>query len=98
MLLTFVVITLVLLHVSQLQSVQNVQGKFHLLLVNLCLFLKAIAQVYMEEGDAELMKEEPINAAMFYTRGIGVNCKDDQLNAILYFKRFFSYFALGEFT
>ena len=85
-LFTFIVITLVLLHVSQLQSVQNVQGKFNLLLVNLCLFLTTIAQVYLEDGDVEYKKNKFLNAERFYTKGIDVNYKD------------VSHAAQGEFT
>ena len=70
---------------------------FHLNL-NCALFLTAIAQVYKEEGNAEYRKKEFRNAASFYTEGIDVKCKDDQLNAILYTNRATSYFCLGELT
>ena len=58
----------------------------------------AKAQLYKEEGNAEYRKKEFRNAASFYTEGIDVKCKDDQLNAILYTNRATSYFYLGELT
>ena len=45
------------------------------------------AKVYKELGDAELAKEEFQNALSFYTQGIDVKCKDDQLNVELYLAR-----------
>ena len=45
------------------------------------------AQVYKELGDAELALKEFQNALSFYTQGIDVKCKDDQLNGKLYFAR-----------
>ena len=62
------------------------------------MFFTAIAQVYMQEGDAEYNKNEFRNATGFYTEGINVNCKDEQLNAILYTNRAISNFCLGKFT
>ncbi|KAL9962554.1 hypothetical protein ACROYT_G031662 [Oculina patagonica] len=59
--------------------------------------LKAIAQVYKEEGNAEYRKNEFKNALAFYTEGIDVNCKDDKLNAILYTNRATAHFSLGNF-
>ena len=62
------------------------------------LILTEIAQVYMREGDAEFNRKKTESAASLYTKGIDVNCKDDELNAILHFKRALSYGVLGEFT
>ena len=47
----------------------------------------AIAEVFLEEGDKEYEKKEVFNAIYFYTKGIQVNCKDDELNAKLYCNR-----------
>ncbi|XP_078382338.1 uncharacterized protein LOC144665030 [Oculina patagonica] len=59
--------------------------------------LKAIAQVYKEEGNVEYRKNEFRNALGFYTEGIDVNCKDDKLSAILYTNRATAHFSLGDF-
>jgi len=56
----------------------------------------AIAEVYKNEGNDEYWKKEYINAVHFYTEGIKVNCKDNELNAKLYNNRATSYFYLGE--
>jgi len=61
------------------------------------LFLIETAQENEEKGDAEYKKNEFSNAAVFYTKGIEVNCKDVALNAVLYKKRAASHFFLGEF-
>ena len=61
------------------------------------LFLIEIAQENEEKGDAEYKKNEFSNAAVFYTKGIEVSCKDVALNAVLYKKRAASHFFLGEF-
>ena len=52
----------------------------------------------MQEGDAEYNKNEFRNATGFYTEGVNVNCKDEQLSAILYTNRAISNFSLGKFT
>ena len=62
------------------------------------LILTEIAQVYMREGDAEFDRKKIKDAVSLYSKGIDVNCKDEELNAILYSKRWLSYVALGEFT
>ena len=54
--------------------------------------------MYKELGDVEFGKKEFKNALSFYTQGIGVKCKDDQLNAELYLCRWLSNYRLGEFT
>lgn len=59
-------------------------------------FLKSIAQDYEEKGDAEYKKTVFNNAVVYYTKGIDMNCKDDELNAVLYKKRAASHFFLGE--
>ena len=61
------------------------------------LFLTEKAKVYKELGDAELAKEEFQNAQSFYTQGINVKCKDDQLNVELYRCRWLSNCHLGKF-
>ena len=61
------------------------------------LFLTEKAKVYKKLGDAELAKEEFQNALSFYTQGINVKCKDDQLNVELYRCRWLSNCHLGKF-
>ena len=52
--------------------------------------------MYFLEGDKELEKNDLFNAIYFYTEGIEVNCKDDELNAKLYNNRATAYFHSGE--
>ena len=54
------------------------------------------AQVYNELGDDETDKGEFQNALSFYTQGIDVKCKDDQLNVELYLARAHSQRSLSE--
>ena len=60
------------------------------------LFCLAIAAVYKNEGNAEYQKREFTNAIQFYTEGINVNCRDDELNSKLHSNRATSYFYLGK--
>ena len=50
-------------------------------------FISAIAEVYFDEGYKEFKKGEFHNAVYFYTEGIKVKCKDDELNSKLYLNR-----------
>jgi len=59
--------------------------------------LKAIATVYLEEGNKEFRRKEAGNAVSFFTQGIQVNCKDDLLNAKLYSNRATAYFYLRNY-
>ena len=61
------------------------------------LFLIETAQKNEEKGDAKYKTNEFSNAAVFYTEGIKVSCKDVALNAVLYKKRAACHFFLGEF-
>ena len=61
------------------------------------LFLIEAAQKNEEKGDAKYKANEFSNAAVFYTEGIEVSCKDVALNAVLYKKRAACHFFLGEF-
>ena len=64
---------------------------------NVFLFL-AIAEVYKNEGNDEYRRKEYNNAVEFYTEGIEVNCKDDDLNAKLYSNRETAHFYQGKST
>ena len=63
----------------------------------LLLFLVEEAQKNEEKGDAKHKTNEFSYAAVFYTKGIEVRCKDVALNAVLYKKRAACHFFLGEF-
>ncbi|CAH3021887.1 unnamed protein product [Porites evermanni] len=57
--------------------------------------LKAIVEVYKNEGNEAYLKEDYVNAVYFYTEGIKVNCKDQDLKGKLYSKRAYAYLRLG---
>ncbi len=59
------------------------------------ILFSAIAEVYLQEGNKEYKKKEYLNAIYFYTEGLQVNCKDDELNAKLYSNRATAYFHSG---
>ncbi|XP_078380266.1 uncharacterized protein LOC144663227 [Oculina patagonica] len=59
--------------------------------------LRAIADVYLQEGNKEYKNKELFNAICFYTEGLQVNCKDDNLNAKLYSNRATAYFHSGNY-
>ena len=59
--------------------------------------LLAIAEVYMNQGNEEYSKDDFRNATDFYTEGINVNCKDEELNAKLYSNRGTVQFLRGEY-
>ncbi|KAL9981556.1 hypothetical protein ACROYT_G010273 [Oculina patagonica] len=59
--------------------------------------LRAIAEVYKNQGNEEYRKRDFINAIHFYTEGIKVNCKDDELDAKLYCNRAIANFKLGNY-
>ena len=62
------------------------------------MFLTETAKGYKELGDVAHHKGEFKNALRFYTEGIDVKCKNDGLNAELYFSTSLSHYHLGEFT
>ena len=59
---------------------------------------KALYLIATEKGEAECKKNESGNQLSFFTEGLDVNCKDDELNAIFYTRRAASHFSMGEFT
>ena len=59
-------------------------------------FILAIAEVYKNEGNDSYRQNDFNNAIYFYTEGIKVNCKDEELKAQLYSNRANAYFRLGE--
>ena len=52
--------------------------------------------MYKNEGNDEYALKDFSNAVHFYTKGIQVNCKDDELNAKLYSNRATAHFYQGE--
>lgn len=62
----------------------------------LSLFISAIAEDYNQEGDTRLNKNEFGSALDFYTKGIELKCKDDQLNATMYTNRARVHFCVGK--
>ena len=58
--------------------------------------MSAIAEVYKTEGNEAYLKEDYNNAIYFYTEGIKVNCKDQDLKAELYSNRAYANLRLGE--
>ena len=71
-------------------------GWTEMLILLICPFLSAIAEVYKNEGKKEILKKEFNNAIDLYTKGIKVNCEDAALNAKLYTNRATAHFYLGK--
>ena len=59
-------------------------------------FILATAVLFKNEGNDEFRKKYFSNAILLYTKGIKVNCKDEELNAKLYSNRATAHFNLGE--
>ena len=59
-------------------------------------FVVAITEVYRNEGNNEYNKKNFNSAIHYYTEGIKVNCKDEDLNAKLHSNRAAAYFNLGK--
>lgn len=59
-------------------------------------FVVATAETYKSEGNDECKKKNFDRAIHFYTKGIKVNCKDEDLNAKLYSNRAAANFNLGK--
>ena len=60
------------------------------------IIIVAIAEVYKNEGNDEYKKSNFNKAIQFYTEGIEVNCKDEELNAKLYSNRAAANLNLGK--
>ncbi|KAM7451218.1 Tetratricopeptide repeat protein 4 [Porites harrisoni] len=60
--------------------------------------LRAIAEVYKNEGNDEYNKGTFSNAIDYYTDGIKMNCKDKELNAKLHSNRAAAHLYLGNYT
>ena len=56
----------------------------------------ATAELFKNEGNDEFRKKDFSNAILLYTKGIKVNCKDEELNAKLYSNRATAHFNQGE--
>ena len=55
----------------------------------------AIAEGHKTKGDEEFRKQEYNSSIDFYTKGLQVNCKDEEFNAKLYSGRATSHYLLG---
>ena len=73
----------------------NSDWKAKIIIIKICSFV-AIAEVYKTEGNDEYNKKNFNNAINYYTEGIKVNCKDQDLNAKLYSNRAAAHFNLGK--
>lgn len=56
----------------------------------------ATAEAFNDEGNTEYRKGEYRYAIICYTQGINTNCKDENLNAILFTNRATVSFQLGK--
>ena len=72
------------------------EAQLIMIIMIIFIFIVAIAEVYKSEGNDEYKKNNFKNAIQFYTEGIKVSCKDEELNAILYSNRAAARFNLGE--
>ena len=59
-------------------------------------FILARAEAYNVKGNETYRRKDFSAAIGFYTEGIEVNCKDDELKAKLYSNRAKAHFRLGE--
>ena len=73
----------------------NSDWKPKIIIIKICSVV-AIAEVYKNEGNDEYNKKNFNNAITYYTEGIKVNCKDQDLNAKLYSNRAAAHFNLGK--
>ena len=73
----------------------NYDWKPKIIIIQICSFV-AIAEVYKKEGNDKYNKKNFNGAINFYTEGIKVNCKDEDLNAKLYSNRAAAHFNLGK--
>ena len=89
MLLTFIVTTLVWFSDNTYISSKN---EF-----SICLSIIS-AMTQLHKGDIERGKNDFRQAISCYTEGIGLKCKDDKVNAMLYLRRALSHGHLGELT
>lgn len=59
-------------------------------------FCLAIAEVYTDEGKEAFLKKDYNNAVYFFTGGIKVNCRNEDVLAVLYSNRAYANLKLGE--
>ena len=72
------------------------EAQLIIIIIIIFIFIVAIAEVYKNKGNDEYKKNNFNKTVQFYTEGIKVNCKDEELNAILYSNRAAARFNLGE--
>ena len=66
------------------------------IIIIIIIIIVAIAEVYKNEGNDEYKKTNFNNAIHYYTKGIKVNCKDEELKAKLYSNRAAANLNLGK--
>ena len=64
--------------------------------MSLPLFISATAELFKNEGNDKFGKKDFSNAILLYTKGIKVNCKDEELNAKLYSNKATAHLNTGE--
>ena len=64
--------------------------------LSIIIIIVAIAEVYKNEGNDAYKKSNFNSAIHYYTKGIKVNCKDEELNAKLYSNRAAANLNLGK--
>ena len=60
------------------------------------IIISAIAETHKNAGNDAFLKSDFIKAINLYTEGIGVKCKDKDLNAKLYSNRASAHYHLGK--
>ena len=63
---------------------------------SVCIFISAIAETHKNAGNDAFLKHDLVKAINFYTEGIEVKCKDEDLNAKLYNNRASAHYHLGK--
>lgn len=74
----------------------RIRSKRRILILFLTILDEVIADVFSDEGNKEWRKGEYNYAIICYTEGIDVNCKDENINTILFTNRAAAHFLLGK--
>lgn len=64
--------------------------------LSVCGFVSARAEDHKRDGNDAYNKKDFAKAIYFYTKGIKVECKDEELNAKLFNNRAAAHFYLGK--
>lgn len=77
-------------------KVNRISTKRRIFILFLTILDEVIADIFSDEGNKECRKGEYNYAMICYTEGIDVNCKDENINAILFTNRATAHFLLGK--